>query len=325
MHMMEAESEDLENMEEQENEDHFPAKPSEKTEQKSLPRSFISMLLFIAGFHLVFKWELADILVLAVVILIHELGHYLAMRYFKYQDLSIFFIPLLGAVTTGSKDDVSQKQNIVILLAGPIPGIFIGILLFYVGSFNSDPFISKAANTFIFLNLFNLLPVIPLDGGKVLQALFFETNEIISTIFIIISIAALGSYSIITESYFLLIIPVFLVLQLTAGASIRKLKKAIQDKGININQSFNELTNREYWMIREEIGTHLKYYRQFITPGNHSLSPNEDKIIKQVKSIIQKKPTKDLTIGGKILITSLWALSFIIPIACIVLISLHIR
>ena len=64
--------------------------------------------------------------------MIHELGHFFAMKYFHYKDLGIFFIPLLGAYVSGSKREVSQKQSAIILLAGPLPGIIIGIALYLI-------------------------------------------------------------------------------------------------------------------------------------------------------------------------------------------------
>jgi hypothetical protein len=120
-----------------------------------------------------------------------------------------------------------------------------------------------------------------------------------------------------------LIIPFLLLIQLLAHSEIKNVNKGISEQGIDIDKSFNELTNEEYWLIRDEIGIHMKSFRRFITPKNYSLSDNEQRIIKQVKSIVQKKPVKDLKVTGKILFTALWILTFIIPI--IVIVFYHIK
>jgi hypothetical protein len=116
-----------------------------------------------------------------------------------------------------------------------------------------------------------------------------------------------------------LIIPFFLIIQLGAQSQIKNVKKGIIEKGISLDKSFEELTNEEYWLIRDEIGTHLKSFNRFITPKSYISSDNEQRIIKQVKSIVQKKPTKDLGIVGKILVTTIWILTFILPLIAIVI------
>lgn len=297
----------------------FPSKPIEETKQQSINRSLISLGLFIGAFYLIFKWDFTYILVLAGVIFIHEIGHYLAMRIFKYKDLGIFFVPLVGAFASGTKDNISQKQRVIILLSGPLPGVIIGMIIYYFGLRDQNEFLLKTSNIFILLNLFNLLPVMPLDGGRILKSMFFENNEIINKIFIFISIAVLTYYSLTSQSYFLLIIPFFLLMQLSSQSQIKKVQNGVESKGISLDKSYSELTDEEYWLIRDEIGRHMKYYERFITPKRYTIADNENRIIKQVKSIIQKKPTKDLKTLGKILITIIWILTFIVPLIVIVI------
>jgi hypothetical protein len=106
---------------------------------------------------------------------------------------------------------------------------------------------------------------------------------------------------------------------LGAQSQIKKVKNGIIEKGIRLDKSFEELTNEEYWLIRDEIGIHMKSFNRFITPKSYIVSDNEQRIIKQVKSIVQKKPTKDLGIGGKILITTIWILAFILPLITVII------
>jgi len=302
----------------------FPPKPIEENKKPSIQRSLISLGIFIGLFYLVFQWEISYILILAGVILIHELGHYIAMRSFNYKDLGIFFIPLVGAIATGTKEIISQKQNVIILLAGPLPGVIVGVFLFYFGWKMDSEFILRTAYIFIFLNLFNLLPVMPLDGGRVLKTMFFENNEIIGKVFIIISMILLTGYALYSESYFLLVIPFFMISQLSARSQVNKVKKAVAEKGIDLDQTYQELSDESYWRIRDEIGIHMKFFDRLITHGKYELTANENKIISQVKAIIQKRPIKDLHLPGKVLITLLWILTFAVPILLVVLFDLRV-
>lgn len=299
------------------NEKVYPDKPAEENSVKSLLPSLISAGLFIATTYLVFDWELMSILILAGVIFVHELGHFAAMKAYNYKDVSMFFVPFFGAFVSGTKEQISQKQSAVILLAGPLPGVLIGSVLYYFALVNNNDVLLNTVNFMVLINLFNLLPVMPLDGGRFIKCLFFERSELIGSIFSYVSIGALFYYSITSQSYFLMLVPGFLMLQLFAQSQLKKTKEAVLDKGININKSYDELSNEEYWLVRDEIGKHVKAFSKYITPGKYEVSENEQKVIEQVKAVIQKEPIQDLKVGGKILFTAIWILSFIIPIVII--------
>ncbi len=71
--------------------------------------------------------------------LLHEAGHFFAMKVFGYRDVRMFFVPFLGAFVSGSPYTISQRQRTVTLLAGPVPGILVGIifLILYYNTGNS--------------------------------------------------------------------------------------------------------------------------------------------------------------------------------------------
>jgi len=128
-----------------------------------------SLALSLALWGVVFDWPRAVALV--VVLLVHEFGHAIAMRAFGWKDLSMFFIPFLGAIVTGRPSEVPAWKQVVVLFAGPLPGLIAGIVLLAgLGHGN----VSYAGARGIWLdvgliavsvNLFNLLPITPLDGG----------------------------------------------------------------------------------------------------------------------------------------------------------------
>jgi len=110
----------------------YPAKYKKPDQANNiLMRSLVSLALYLAlGFYIFKRWEI--LLLITAIVMIHELGHFFAMKYFRYKDLGIFFIPLLGAYVSGTKREVSQKQSAVILLAGPLPGIIIGVAFYLI-------------------------------------------------------------------------------------------------------------------------------------------------------------------------------------------------
>jgi stage IV sporulation protein FB len=297
--------------------DSYPPKPTVDEQKNSITKSFTSLLLFVVAFYLIFHWDLKYIFILIGVLLLHEFGHYIAMRIFKYNELNIFFIPLIGAFASGTKNTISQKQEAIILLSGPLPGVILGTILYSYGlQINSNDLI-RIADILVVINLFNLLPVMPLDGGRLVKNLFFESNNVINTIFLSISIVALSYFAIYTQSYFLLIIPFLLLGQLANQGKIKKIRNNLTGQGIELDKSYDELTNQEYWLIRDEIGTNINLYKKDIEPKKYVISNKENRIINQVKAIIHKQPIKDIQIGGKIFIVLIWICIFYIPLALI--------
>jgi stage IV sporulation protein FB len=295
------------------NETIYPPKPEQNEKQQAVGKSLISLGLFILTFYLFFGMDLNNILMLTLALIIHEMGHFIAMKSFGYKDVNMFFVPLLGAYVSGTKHKISQKQNVIMLLAGPVPGIFIGLILSFIAFTIKSEHLFSVANIFIYLNLFNLLPMMPLDGGKIIKAMFFETNEIINTVFVSISILLLIVIFVALKSFVFLIVPYLLIMQLVGQGQTQKARKEIRELGIDLSKSYDELTDREYWMIRDVMSDHIKYYSKLIRKGDYSVSESEDKIISGVSSVLQTSPIKDLGLGGRILIILVGLACFAVP------------
>ncbi|MEW5848237.1 MAG: site-2 protease family protein [Myxococcota bacterium] len=110
-----------------------------------------------------------------ITILVHELGHFGAMKLLGYQDTSIFFVPFLGGATTGRKKDATLGQEMVVLLAGPVPGLLLAAVLAATGVAERAG-LREGLVVLAAINLFNLLPVLPLDGGRILHGLLFSRS-----------------------------------------------------------------------------------------------------------------------------------------------------
>ena len=110
------------------------------------------------------------------------------MKIFGYKGVNMTFVPFVGAYVSGEAINLSKRNKIIVLLAGPLPGIVIGLFLFYLyqANFNSGYF--RAALPFLLLNFFNLVPISPLDGGQIFETLFFSGSRIIQLIFLYISL-----------------------------------------------------------------------------------------------------------------------------------------
>lgn len=151
-------------------------KPTPASREQKIRTFIVSCLAFVLVFGLIgIPWVLLPALL--VILVIHELGHYYAMKFFGYQDTSIFFIPFFGAAAKGEKEHLRPFEEYIILLAGPLPGILIGIGIFIATLYNpelrSEAWLQQLALFFLIINYFNLFPIYPLDGGKIVQSLLF--------------------------------------------------------------------------------------------------------------------------------------------------------
>ena len=148
-----------------------------------------SILLFVAAGAARGNWKFTLWLVPAI--FLHEAGHWIAMRLFKYRNLQMFFIPLFGAAVTGQHWNVPGWKKALVSLAGPLPGILLGALLGILALVLKKPFLNDAALVLLFLNGYNLLPILPLDGGHVLQAILFCRNRWLDLTFRVLAIIGL--------------------------------------------------------------------------------------------------------------------------------------
>src|SRR4051812_15087239 len=146
--------------------------------QTARPRSIAGVVLLLVSLVIfagtgAWRWSWQICATIGVALFVHELGHYVAMRCFRYRDLRMFFIPLLGAAVTGKHHNVAGWKKAIVSLMGPLPGILIGAALAITAAVLGKPGLANIAMIVTGLNLFNLLPILPLDGGWFWNAVLF--------------------------------------------------------------------------------------------------------------------------------------------------------
>jgi Zn-dependent protease len=128
-----------------------------------------TFLLSLWVYVIVFGWRLAVVVML--LLLAHELGHYFAFRAYGLPVRLPAFVPLLGAFTAGARPD-DLEQDAYIALAGPLVGLGLAAVCYAIGDATNDRFWFACADLSAFLNLFNMIPMPPFDGGRIIGALW---------------------------------------------------------------------------------------------------------------------------------------------------------
>jgi Zn-dependent protease len=128
-----------------------------------------SMIVSIAAY--AWLWGLPFAIGFVVLIFVHELGHVIELRRQGVPASAPLFIPFLGAVI-GMKelpDDAWKEARVA--LAGPILGSVGAAACWIAGEALDSELLVGLAFVGFFLNLFNLIPIVPLDGGRAAAAL----------------------------------------------------------------------------------------------------------------------------------------------------------
>ena len=133
-------------------------------------------------------FNLQFILAVILCVLLHEIGHAMAAKYFGIKTKKIVLLPI-GGISTVDKSTKSPKEEFLITAAGPLVNIVIAIILYFAIpvreyiSFDLGQYFTAlndfSVATFLFflfvvnvaLVVFNMIPAFPLDGGRILRAL----------------------------------------------------------------------------------------------------------------------------------------------------------
>ena len=103
----------------------------------------VSLFVFAGAGTRTWNWQRCALII--GILFVHELGHYAAMRWFKYRELRMFFIPFFGAAVTGRHFNVPGWKKAIVSLMGPLPGILIGAGLAAWGIVAANDMLTEAA------------------------------------------------------------------------------------------------------------------------------------------------------------------------------------
>jgi len=128
-----------------------------------------SMLVSIGAYTLIWGWQFAVGFV--VLLFVHEMGHVIQLRREGVKASAPVFIPFMGAVVWAKSLGGNALAEARVGLAGPILGSLGALACLPLAAATDNNLFRALAFTGFFLNLFNLAPVLPLDGGRAMAAM----------------------------------------------------------------------------------------------------------------------------------------------------------
>lgn len=126
-------------------------------------------LVSVAAYSLFWGWSFAAGFVL--LLFVHEMGHVIQLRREGIHASTPMFIPFLGAVIAAKSLGENALAEARVGLAGPVLGSLGALVCLIVGEAEGSHFFLALAYVGFLINLFNLIPVVPLDGGRAMAAM----------------------------------------------------------------------------------------------------------------------------------------------------------
>ncbi len=149
----------------------------------------------LAAYSWLFSFQFA--IALIACLMVHEYGHIRAMKHFGMKTKGIYIIPFLGGLALSDDKINTRWQDVTISIMGPVFGLLLSLVLMLVYWITGNIFFAGLANFNALINLINLLPILPLDGGHILKSIGFSVNGKFGLVALVLGsvIGIFGSYT----------------------------------------------------------------------------------------------------------------------------------
>ncbi len=301
--------------------DFYPQKPDlvEQKPKTGLSLTIFSLVLFVMIFLFIAGDEVLFIMHLVIVLLIHELGHFIMMKLFKYKNVRMLFVPLMGAFVQGTKTNYSQKESFIVTGAGPFPGVLIGAFMVWYSSQIESDWMMTMGLMFLLLNIINLLPLDPLDGGQMFKMFMRKRHELFLMIFAFVSsvfMIGLGWFlNMYTEAngYIFMIFGFFMGFRVRALQKKYQVHKDLTEEDVNYSTTYKLLSNRDFVKIKDVLIQHTPALQKYI--DQVSSDESDPVLASQVNNVLVTPLNRDASLLFKIILLLMWVGAFLTPVA----------
>jgi len=180
---------------------------------------------------------------LILVIVIHEFGHVAAFRVAGHHDASFRLVPLLGGYAISNREPATQEESVFITLMGPAICLAPMLLAYALANYAADarlpgayiPLVTFAGISGA-LNFFNLLPIWPLDGGRLTAAITSVFHPRAPFYIFATTCAILGTFALLAQSFMLIILALMTVQHL------------VQTGGSDGRAPYRQMSRKRAWL-----------------------------------------------------------------------------
>ncbi|MCY6484291.1 M50 family metallopeptidase [Clostridium aestuarii] len=137
-----------------------------------------------------------------LLVFIHELVHYLTAKRLGFKGVDIEILPIGTVLKLKKLDEAEPKEDLIISLSGPLSNLFLAFVFYLLNRILPNYYLRLLCTTNLTLGAFNLIPALPLDGGRILRdilsfrTLYKRANRITVKVSMIIGFFMLSSFGI---------------------------------------------------------------------------------------------------------------------------------
>jgi membrane-associated protease RseP (regulator of RpoE activity) len=273
--------------------------------------TLFSVLVFALSFLFIFSDELDFIFYLVVVLFLHEMGHFLLMKYFKYEDLRMLFIPLMGAFVQGSKKHYSQKESFLVIAAGPFPGVIFGIVVLFLANHYQQNWLLEFSFLFLFLNVINLLPIDPLDGGQLFKLFVRKKRDLFLLVFALLSSLLMITVGYLIESWVLVVFGFLMSFKVRSFQRNYHLRQELDIQGVPYELNYEDLSDQAYHELKQIILAHNPKLKQLESIHGEAA---QELIASHVNAALSVPTTRDAGSIFKVVLVVSWLLMVLLPV-----------
>ncbi len=202
-------------------------------------------------------WDFKFVLMLIPILLLHEAGHFVAMKFFGYRNVQMFFIPLFGAAVSGRRFNIAGWKEVVVSLAGPVPGIVLAGIMLVIAQFYPNDLLPMIAIQLAVINGINLLPILPLDGGWVAQTLLFSRHPWLSGGFKLLAALALIGTAIVDQSIVIGFLGASMLFAMPVSMKVERVSRELRKEGLHITTDSDTISDETGLRIVQELRAKL--------------------------------------------------------------------
>jgi Zn-dependent protease len=133
---------------------------------------------------LMFSWKFA--MAIMLLLFVHESGHVWAMRKCGIKTKGFYFIPFFGGAAIAEESFGSRRNETYVALMGPVWGLLLSLVAAVTYQYTGWPLMAALASWMALINLINMLPVNPLDGGRILKSIMFSIGSWLGLTFMLV-------------------------------------------------------------------------------------------------------------------------------------------
>ena len=139
-----------------------------------------------AAYVYLFTWQFAVLIMISL--FFHESGHIWAMKRCGLKTKGIYFIPFMGAAAVSEDTFGTRRNEVYVAIMGPIWGFSLAVVTLIGYYITGNALYAAAAGWMAMVNLFNLLPINPLDGGRIIKSITFSIDSKMGLVFLVAGI-----------------------------------------------------------------------------------------------------------------------------------------